>query len=80
MVIFSTNKKNTENIWKKNVCKKMTIEKKMFAKTYMLKKKCLQKIISHLPPPSPLQKNNGPCLSCTRGPTRISGGRNRCAW
>ena len=55
MVIFSTNKKNIEKIWKKIVCKKMKMEKK-----------CLQKIIFSSPPPPPtLQKNNGPSLMGT---------------
>ena len=35
MIIFSTNKKNTEKKkWKKIVCKKMTVQK-MFVETYM---------------------------------------------
>ena len=34
MVIFSTSKKNTEKIWKKIVCKKMTIEKNVCGDTY----------------------------------------------
>ena len=38
----------------------MTIEK-MFAETHIFLKKCLQKVISH--PPPPLQKNNGPSLT-----------------
>ena len=37
MATFSTNKKNTEKLRKKIVCKKMTMEK-MFAEIYMFKK------------------------------------------
>ena len=48
----------------KIVCKKMTI----FAQTYMLKSFAEDNFSS------PLQKNNGPSLICTLGPTRSSGG------
>ena len=47
----------------KIVCKKMT----MFALTHMLKNFAEDNFSS------PLQKNNGPSLICTLGPTRSSG-------
>ena len=44
----------------------------MFAETYVKKNFAEDNFSS-----PPLQKNNGPSLSCTLGPTRSSGGRNR---
>ena len=38
-------------MWKKSVCKKMTMEKKCLQR-HICSKKCLQRIISH-PPPTP---------------------------
>ena len=46
----------------------------MFAETYVKKNFAEDNFSS---PPPPLQKNNGPSLSCKLGPTRSSGGRNR---
>ena len=52
MVIFSTNKKNTENVEKKGLQKDDDGEK-MFAETYMFKKKMFaEDNLSSPPPPS----------------------------
>ena len=54
-------------MWKKSVCKKMTMEKKMFAETYMFKKVFAEDNFSSSPHPLPttFQKNNGPSLMGT---------------
>ena len=60
MVIFSTNKKNTEKKIGKYCLHEDDVGKCLRRRICFLKK-CLQKKICHTPPP-PLQKNNGPSL------------------
>ena len=65
MVIFSTNKKNTENV-EKSVCKKM-MEKKRLQRHICSKKVFAEDNCSSSPHPLPttFQKNNGPSLMGT---------------
>ena len=65
MVIFSTNKKNTEKCGKK--VQKDDDGEKMFAETYMFKKVFAEDNFSSSPHPLPttFQKNNGPSLMGT---------------